>query len=100
MLGNLRSKVVITALLILFVVGGVAWYYTPKYFPSPYKKPVPAEEAKYDYYEILDEATGESLMYVSVVNVTTGDELLVEDRWYVVVRVNGNRAYARQFEKK
>jgi hypothetical protein len=41
-----EPKVVITALLILFVVGAVAWYYTPKYLPSPYKKPVPEEKAK------------------------------------------------------
>lgn len=96
-----KTKFAVTALLALILIGAVAWYYTPKYFPTPFKKPIPAEEkAKYDHYEILDEATGESLMYISVVNVTKGDELLVEDKWYVVVKVVGNRAYARQFEKK
>lgn len=100
MIVRIRTKIVTLVLLTLLMVGVIAWYYTPKYFPTPFKKPIPAEHKnQFDYYEILDEASGESLMYISVVDVTKGDELLVEDRWYVIVRVSGNRAYARQFDK-
>jgi hypothetical protein len=101
MVGKIKMKIAITVLFAVLLGGVTPWYYTPKYFPTPFKKPVPAErKMKYEYYEILDESTGEPLMYVSVVDVTKGDELLVEDRWYVIVKVVGNRAYARQFEKK
>ncbi len=78
------------------------WYYAPQYLPGPFKKseqmPV---KPPYEYYIIQDEATGNTLMYVSVVTVSVGDELLMGNgKWYVVVRLEENIAYARQFEKQ
>lgn len=96
-------------LILLFtgIVAGIIlilgiWWYAPQYLPAPFKKTEqgPVKPA-YEYYVIQDEATGNTLMYVSVVTVRVGDELLMDTgKWYVVVRVEKNIAYARQFEKK
>lgn len=92
-----RSKWGIIGVLLLLVLGVVWWYTVPKFLPNPQRKPEPA---KYEYYQILDEANGETLMYVSTIAVREGDELLTEGgKWYVVVRVVQNIAYARQYEK-
>ena len=71
MLYKIKTKIALLIIFTLFLIGAIAWYYTPKYFPTPFKKPTPTEQQKqYAYYEILDEKTGEPLMYVSVVNVS------------------------------
>ncbi len=88
-------------LIGILVIGGI-WYYAPGFFPKELKRieqtPV---VPPYKYYVIQDEATGTVLMYVSVVVVNVGDELVTDTgKWYRVVRVEGNIAYARQFEKQ
>ncbi len=102
-----RKKVI---LLFAEIIAGVililgVWYYAPQYLSGPFKKPEQIDplpvKPPYEYYIIQDEATGDTLMYVSVVAVNVGDELLIENgKWYMVVRVEKNIAYARQFEKK
>ena len=86
---------------IMIIISGL-WFYASPLLPRPFKKndPMPVKPP-YEYYIIQDEATGDNLMYVSVVTVNVGDELLIEDgKWYMVVRVEKNIAYARRFEKK
>ncbi len=62
------------------------------------QKPEPEPQKVYDYYLILDEADGHSLMYVPLV-VNIGDEILTEEnKLYKVVKIEENRAYARFFE--
>ncbi len=59
------------------------------------QKPEPAPQKVYDYYLILDETDGHSLMYVPLV-VSVGDEILTEEnKLYQVVKIEENRAYAR-----
>nr|WP_092073734.1 stage II sporulation protein P [Dendrosporobacter quercicolus]NSL47944.1 stage II sporulation protein P [Dendrosporobacter quercicolus DSM 1736]SDM66388.1 hypothetical protein SAMN04488502_106149 [Dendrosporobacter quercicolus] len=59
------------------------------------QKPEQTPQKVYDYYIIVDEETGNHLMYVPLV-VGIGDEVLSEDnKLYQVVRVEGNQAYAR-----
>lgn len=55
---------------------------------------------KYAYYRIIDEKTEKTLMTISSGPVMKGDELITEDnKLYVVVKVEGNNAYARFVEK-
>jgi ABC-type dipeptide/oligopeptide/nickel transport system permease component len=62
------------------------------------QKPEPEPQKVYDYYFILDEADGRSLMYVPLV-VNIGDEILTEEnKLYKVVKIEENRAYARFVE--
>lgn len=62
---------------------------------SVQQKPEQAPQKVYDYYYILDEEDGHTIMYVPLV-VSVGDELISEDnRYYRVVRIEENRAYAR-----
>lgn len=62
------------------------------------QKPEPQPQKVYDYYLILDESDGHSLMYVPLV-VNIGDEILTEEnKLYKVVKVEENRAYARFVE--
>lgn len=99
-----KNKIILLGvgiLAVMILVSGL-WYYAPQYLPGPFKKSeqMPAKPA-YEYYIIQDEATGNTLMYVSVVTVNIGDELVVDNgKWYRVVRVENNIAYARQFEKQ
>ncbi|SDF51824.1 hypothetical protein [Sporolituus thermophilus] len=87
-----------------FIVGvlamvGVLYFTAPQLLPLPQPKPETPTKAPYEYYVIIDEATGATIMYVSVVTVNPGDELITEDnKRYVVVRVEENRAYARYVE--
>ncbi|WP_312203676.1 stage II sporulation protein P [Anaerospora hongkongensis] len=95
--GLLLGGIVVGMILILGL-----WYFAPQYLPGPFKKSeqMPAKPP-YAYYVIQDEATGKILMYVAVVTVSVGDELLMDDgKWYRVVRVEENIAYAKQFEKQ
>lgn len=60
--------------------------------PAPIRTP----RQEYAYYRIVDEKTGKTLMTISSGPVIIGDELLTEgNKWYVVVKVEGNLAYAR-----
>lgn len=62
------------------------------------QKPDPQPQQLYDYYIILDEIDGHSLMYVPLV-VNVGDEVLTEEnKRYRVIRIEENRAFARFVE--
>ncbi|EAX47637.1 hypothetical protein TcarDRAFT_1059 [Thermosinus carboxydivorans Nor1] len=77
----------------------VLYFTAPQLLLPPQPKPHAPVKAPYEYYVILDEATGATIMYVSVVTVNPGDELITEDnKRYVVIRVEENRAYARYVE--
>jgi len=61
----------------------------------PQNKPDQAPQKVYDYYMIIDEASGTTLMYIPLV-AHVGDEVLSEDnKLYEIVRIEENRAYAR-----
>ncbi|KYZ75127.1 hypothetical protein AXX12_13190 [Anaerosporomusa subterranea] len=113
-----KIKIPMWAFLVVALFAG-AVYYTP-YFTHFQQKPLPIEEAPAPtdkaplstrqapapppqsqvHYEIVDEVSGKTLMYVSIKKVDEGDELITEDgKWYVVVKVEGNRATARYFDK-
>ena len=62
--------------------------------PSPQPFPIRPHE-KYKYYEIINQSNGETLTYVTV-PVGVGDEYITGDNCrYVVVRMSGNKAYAK-----
>ncbi len=62
----------------------------PEQHPEPTKV--------YDYYIIVDEVDGHSLMYVPLV-VNIGDEVLTDqNKRYKVVKIEENRAFAKFIE--
>ncbi|MEN6568153.1 MAG: hypothetical protein ABFC57_17865 [Veillonellales bacterium] len=62
---------------------------------SVQQKPEQPPQKVYDYYLIIDEDDGHTIMYVPLV-VNLGDEVLSEDnRYYQIVKIEENRAYAR-----
>ncbi|MDT8900120.1 stage II sporulation protein P [Anaeroselena agilis] len=94
-----RTKYFVLAAVVLILIGLAIGYYVSSLTPE--RKPLEIEEKPYEYYIIIDEASGKTLAFVATVVVSPGDEYLNEDgQWYEVVRVEENRAYARQFEKK
>jgi hypothetical protein len=89
-----RIAVFLLAGLALAILAYFALSYLPMSLLPMQQKPTP--QPIYDYYEILDEAGGESLMTVPLI-VNVGDELLTEDnRRFQVVKVIENKAYARK----
>jgi hypothetical protein len=60
------------------------------------KRPNPVRPLEqHRYVQIIDQANGKTLTYVSV-TVSVGDEYITGDnRRYVVVRLHGNKAYAK-----
>lgn len=94
-----RTRVLVLAAIVLILIGLAIGYYVSSMTPE--RKPVEFQEKRYDYYIIIDEATNNTLAYVATITVNEGDEYLNEDgKWYVIVKVEENRAYARRFEKK
>lgn len=88
----------ITFLLLTGLTLAVIAYFSLLYLPLSLlplqQKPTP--QPIYDYYEIVDEAGGESLMTIPLI-VNVGDELLTEDnRRFQVIKVIENKAYARK----
>lgn len=84
------------AVLALVAVGVL--HYVPLTIFSVQQKPEQAPQKIYDYYIIVEENTGEILMYVPLV-VSPGDELISEDnKRYRIVKVEENQAYARFVE--
>jgi hypothetical protein len=88
----------ITFLLLAGLAIAVIVYFSLLYLPMSllplHQKPTP--QPIYDYYEIVDEVGGESLMTIPLI-VNVGDELLTEDnRRFQVVKVIENKAYARR----
>ncbi len=96
-----KNKLILVFIGLLagsFLIIGL-WYYAPQYLPLPQQKQQAPTKSPYEYYVILDEATGVTLMYVSVVTVNPGDEMITgENKRYVIMRVEENRAYARYVE--
>ena len=83
--------------LVLLVAGYFALSFLPLNLLPLQQKPAP--QTIHDYYEILDESSGESLMMVPLV-VNVGDELLTEDnRWFRIVKVVEDKAYARRVKR-
>ena len=85
----------LVAVLILALV-------TSQIFPlnllSVQQKPNHPPQQLYDYYIIIDEATGVDLMAVPLL-VSIGDEVITEsNQRYTIVRVEENRAFARFVE--
>jgi hypothetical protein len=81
------------------VVLAFLYSFAPQFLPLPQQKPQAPAKSPYEYYIILDEATGATMMYVSVVTVNPGDEMITEEnKRYVITRVEENRAYARYVE--
>jgi hypothetical protein len=69
-------------------------FIAPLVFPTP--KPKIARPHPSQYYQIIDEATGKTLTYVSSSPVDVGDEYITGDnRRYVVVRMERTKAYAK-----
>ncbi len=70
--------------------------YLPVLFSPPQPQPVRPHPVQYPYYQIIDQATGKTLTYVSSAPVTIGDEYVTEEnRRYIIIRVKGNKAYAK-----
>ena len=86
-----------SVLIVMLVVIPVFYFYGPMLFKTP-KQPVRPypQPMKYSYYKIVDQANGKPLMYISSGPVGPGDKLITEDnRRFVVVKVVGNKAYAK-----
>ncbi len=94
-----RRHLFITVIIILFSIFAFsALHILPLNIFSVQQKPVPEPQKIYDYYIILDEIDGHSLMYVPLV-VNVGDEVLTEEnKRYKIVRIEENRAFARFVE--
>lgn len=96
MLYQHRSKMILAGILVLSTLLLLSLLHLlPLNIFSIQQKPEPEPQKVYDYYFILDEADGRSLMYVPLV-VNIDDEILTEEnKLYKVVRIEENRAYAR-----
>ncbi|SMD14270.1 stage II sporulation protein P [Sporomusa malonica] len=91
------TKLISILALAAVVIAGVV-YYVPLTNFSVQQKPEQAPQKVYDYYIILDESSGEILMYVPLV-VSVGDELISEtNKRYKIVKIEENQAYARFVE--
>jgi len=91
-----RMLLLAGALILVSIIGLGTLHLLPlENLITVQQKPEQAPQKVYDYYIIIDEATGTHLMYVPLV-VSIGDEVLSEEnKLYQVVRVEENRAYAR-----
>lgn len=95
-MSRLTKLISLFALAAAVVVGVV--YYVPLNSFSVQQKPEQAPQKVYDYYIILDESSGEILMYVPLV-VSIDDELISEtNKRYRIVKIVDNQAYARFVE--
>lgn len=91
-----RRLILIAGLLVLCSIIAVsALHLLPLNFLSIQQKPEQTPQKVYDYYIVVDEADGHTLMYVPII-VSVGDEVLSEEnKLYQVIKVEENRAYAR-----
>lgn len=94
-----RRYLLLTSVIILSSIFAFSTLHIlPLNIFSVQQKPDPQPQKLYDYYLILDEIDGHSLMYVPLV-VNVGDEVLTEEnKRYKVVRIEENRAFARFVE--
>ena len=96
---NDRRHVWIFAGLMLITFIAALFYFRPLFFSSPQKKIETPAEKTYEYYIIIDGATGMNLMYLSTVVPKVGDEVVSEsNKRYIIMRIEENRAYA-QYEE-
>lgn len=92
-----RRTLLITGFITLFIViAALAFLHLlPLNIFSIQQKPEQAPQKVYDYYLIIDEKTDQTIMYVPLV-VSVGDEVISEEnKYYEIVRIEENRAYAR-----
>ncbi len=90
-----RYYIIIVILVILYLITAGTLHLFPFNQPAGPQKPESPSPTGYDYYLIIDEQSGQTLMYIPVV-ATVGDEVLSENnKLYQIVRVEENRAYAR-----
>lgn len=95
---NRRHLLVIMLIILLSLSAFSALHILPLNLFSIQQKPTPQPQKLYDYYTIIDEVDGHSLMYVPLV-VNVGDEVLTEEnKRYKIVKVEQNRAFARFIE--
>ncbi len=96
-----RQLFIVIAVAALLVGGLVAFgllHLLPLGLLPIQQKPEQAPQKAHDYYIIIDEENGRTLMTVPIV-ASVGDELITdENKRYRVVRVEENRAYARFVE--
>lgn len=95
-----KSRYLLTIVVIILcsIFAFSALHILPLNIFSIQQKPEPEPQKIYEYYIILDEIDGHSLMYVPLV-VNIGDEVLTEEnKRYKVVRIEENRAFARFVE--
>jgi hypothetical protein len=93
-----RFVLIAGILALCGILVGSFLYLAPLNMLSVQQKPDQAPQKVYDYYMILDEQDGHTIMYVPLV-VSVGDEVLSEDnKYYRIVRIEENRAYARFVE--
>ena len=94
-------QLLISVIIILFIIFAFsALHKLPlNIFPVQQKPESESQPDKnYDYYIIIDEVDGHSLMYVPLI-VNVGDEVLTdENKRYKVVGIDGNKASARYVE--
>lgn len=95
-MGFRRSLRLIASLILIgLLLFGAALYLLPLDLLSVQEKPIQRSPQIHEYYIIIDEATGNDLMYVPLV-VSVGDEVITENNQrYRIVSVTENRAYAR-----
>lgn len=94
MTAKVNRKLAIAIFIGLLLLLYLGLTYLPLNLLPIQQKPVP--QKIYDYYEIVDENGGESLMTIPL-TVNIDDELITEDnRRYKVVKVIENTAFARR----
>lgn len=96
MVAKRRILMIIGAIALCAVIAALGFLHMlPLNILSVQQKPEQAPQKVYDYYLIIDEQDGHTIMYVPLV-VSVGDELISEEnKYYQIVRIEENRAYAR-----
>jgi hypothetical protein len=85
-------------IFLLLMITISTLYVLPRPIAPIEQKPGPTQRNVYEDYLIIDEKSGQHLMYVPIL-VNIDDELITEDnKRYRVIRVEENRAYARFVE--
>ena len=89
--------IIASTLIAILLVSGL-YLSRPNGTPQAKPEQSPPQE-RYDYYLIIEESTNKTMAYVSTVTVNIGDEYLSENnKRYIIVKIEENRAYARYVE--
>lgn len=95
MTGRKRQLLIGSVLALFFIVLSSFSPAVTHYLFPVQQKPEKSSQQVYDYYLIIDEADGHTIMYVPLI-AHIGDEVLSEEnKLYIIVRIEENRAYAR-----